>query len=373
MAAKVLSSRGILFERAEAESPQLVSRLIQQCELAKCQLSSAPQASVRIPDRAGSIPPEAETFTIDREQLDQWTQHILARVELPIRRALGDARLKPADLSDVILVGGATRMPMFVDRVRHLLGREPHCSLNPDEVVALGAAVQAGLISSDTSVADLVVTDVSPFTLGVEVSKRLGAHNRHGYFMPIIHRNTTIPVSRVERVSTAEPNQTKVNVRVYQGESRRTEDNLLLGEFEVRNVPLGPPGQEIDLRFTYDLNGVLEVEATIVKTGQIVTHVISRHARQLSNREVADAVAAMQALKVHPREETPNRFALRKAERVYQELPAAEREYLGSLLDGFEAALEGGDKSVIEEHRLALEEFLNHFERGFDAPESDHE
>jgi molecular chaperone HscC len=135
-----------------------------------------------------------------------------------------------------------------------LLGKSPQRRLNPDEVVALGAAVQAGLIARAESVRDLVVTDVAPFTLGIEVSKRLG-HERHtGYFLPIITRNTTIPASRVNRVATIEPNQTEMEIKVYQGEARRVEDNLFLGELAVSGIPRGPAGQEIDLRFTYDLN-----------------------------------------------------------------------------------------------------------------------
>src|SRR5262249_32816784 len=155
--------------------------------------------------------------------------------------------------------GGATRMPAVVDVVTGLLGKSPHSRLNPDEVVALGAAVQAGLIARDESVQDLVVTDVAPFTLGTSVSKQFGLEHRPGYFLPIINRNTTIPVSRVERVVTVSPNQTEVTVEIYQGESRRVEDNLLLGQFTVKGIPRGPAGQPVDIRFTYDLNGVLEV------------------------------------------------------------------------------------------------------------------
>ena len=204
--------------------------------------------------------------TLSRKQVESWCAHILARVELPIRRALGDARLNRSDISEVILVGGATRMPMFIQHATELFGAQPRCRLNPDEVVALGAAVQAGLIAKDRGVGDLVVTDVSPFTLGISTSKRLGLDYRDGYFLPVINRNTTIPVSRVQRVQTIQPNQTRLSIRVYQGENRRVENNLLLGEFEVMNVPSGPAGQEVDVRFTYDLNGVLEVEATIVET-----------------------------------------------------------------------------------------------------------
>src|SRR5207248_357675 len=171
LAARLLEGQGYRFERTELEAPRLVSRMIQQSEVAKCRLSRQETVTVRIPDRKGDFTEGAVEVTVTRPQLEGWTAHILNRIELPIRRVLGDARLKREDVDEVILVGGATRMPLVIDRVTQLLGRSPQRRLNPDEVVALGAAVQAGLIARDESVRDLVVTDVAPFTLGVEVSK----------------------------------------------------------------------------------------------------------------------------------------------------------------------------------------------------------
>ncbi len=366
LAARVLEMQGQQFERTELEAPRLVSRLIQQCELAKCRLSRQDSAVVRLPDRKGELPPSAPEVTVTRAQLETWTRHLLARIELPIRRVLGDARLRREDVNQVLLVGGATRMAMVIDRVTDLLGKPPQRRLNPDEVVALGAAVQAGLIARDESVRDLVVTDVAPFTLGVEISKRLGHEHRGGYFLPIIERNTTIPVSRVQRLSTLEPNQTEVLVKVYQGEARRVEDNLFLGEFEVTGIPRGPAGQEVDIRFTYDLNGVLEVEASIVATRKKITHVITRHTRGLSAQQIQQALKEMEKLKTHPREEAVNRFLIKRAERAYQELSREGREVLGQLVDGFEAALNLQDAEAIERHRSALEEFLNRHDAGLD-------
>jgi molecular chaperone HscC len=369
LAARLLERHGLPFERTEAESPRLVSRMIQQCELAKCRLSRQPTAAVRIPDRKGGFAPDSPQVEATRAELEAWTRHLLARTELPVRRALADAKLRREDISEVILVGGATRMPLVVDRVRDLLGKEPRHRLNPDEVVAMGAAVQAGLIARAESVADLVVTDVAPFTLGVEVAKELGHERVSGYFLPVIHRNTTIPVSRVERVNTVEPNQTSVKVKIYQGEARRVQDNLFLGEFEVTGIPRGPVGQAVDLRFTYDLNGVLEVEATVVETKRQFSHVVTRYARGMSAGDVKRAVAEMAKLKTHPREEAGNRFLLRRAERIYQELPPDGRAFLGQLLDGFEAAMNLQDPAAIERNRAMLQQFLDRHEAGFDPPE----
>jgi molecular chaperone HscC len=373
LAARILELQGYPFERTELEAPHLVSRMIQQCELAKCRLSRQEAAAVRIPDRGGTFQDGSPQVTVSREQFQKWTHHLLGRVELPIRRVLGDTGLQRSNVDEIILVGGATRMPVVVDLVTHLFGKPPQRRLNPDEVVALGAAVQAGLIAREESVKDLVVTDVAPFTLGIAITKQFGLERRSGYFLPIINRNTTIPVSRVNRVATVEPNQTEINVTIYQGESRRVENNLFLGEFTVRGIPRGPEGQEVDVRFTYDLNGVLEVEATVVETREKVSHVVTRYARGLSQEQVARALQHMQQLKTHPREETTNRFLIRRAERVFQELSLEEREVLGRRLDGFEAALEIQDADSIERHRQALQGFLDRHDMGFsgDAPEGD--
>jgi molecular chaperone HscC len=359
VAARLLEARGVGFERAEARTPNKVSRLIQQCERAKCLLSREESATVRVPDDDGEFGPNSADVAVTREQLEKWVSPILARIELPVRRVMGDAKLARDQLDEVILVGGATRMPLVVRRVAELLGKDPRRRLNPDEVVALGAAVQAGLVGRSAAVEDLVVTDVAPFTLGVEVSKQFGGEFREGYFDPVIDRNTTIPVSRVKRYSTVHPNQTSIVLRVHQGESRKASENLLLGEFEVKGIPPGPAGQGVDVRFTYDLNGVLEVEATVVETRKTVTHVIARHAKGMSDADVQRAVRGMARLKAHPRDEEANRFLLLRAERVYKELPSEPRHTLGLLLDGFEAALEGRDPETIARHREVLEQFLS--------------
>jgi len=375
MAARVLETAGMGFERTEMESPRMVARLLQQCEVAKRKLSAEATTHVRLCSRDGEYRDDSPQVAVERTVFEQWTRHLLSRVELPLRRVLGDARLTRHDIQEVILVGGATRMPAVVELVTHLFGKEPRHRLNPDEVVALGAAVQAGLIEQHAGVQDMVVTDVCPFTLGVEMTKMFGRDRRDGYFLPIIHRNTTIPVSRVDRVSTVNANQTEVVINIFQGESRRVEGNLPLGRFEVKGIPRGPAGKEsVDIRFTYDLNGVLEVEAMIVSTKKKFTHLVTKHAHGMSPKEVEAAIRQMQDLKSAPREEAPNRFLLRRAERVYQELSLDVRDLLSELIDGFEGALELNDRGAIERNREALESFLDmHDTQSEDADESDEE
>ena len=362
MVARLLAASGRVLEVAELESPRLVARLMQQCELAKCRLSSSPEATLRIPDQNGEFSAESDGTVVTREHLRAWTDHTLNRIDLPLRRALSDAGLKPADVDEVLLVGGATRMLAVGERLAARFGKEPQQRFNPDEVVALGAAVQAALIARDQAVDDFVVTDIAPFTLGTDIAKELGGTRRPGYFAPIIHRNTPIPTSRVEHFGTTRPNQTAVDIGVYQGEHRRVEKNVLLGRVMLEGIPEGPPGQGIAIRFTYDLNGVLEVEATILETGKKVTHVFTQHAHGMTEDEIAQAVEAMQELKLHPREATRNRFLLRRAERVYVELPLKEQSQLSRLLDGFEEAVEFNDAELIEKYAEELEYFLDRFD-----------
>jgi len=362
MAARILEANKMSYERAEMEAPQMVSRLIQQCEQAKWKLSQQDSATVRLPDRKGQFADDAAVITITRAQFEEWTGSILNRIEMPIRRVLSDAGLTRERIDEVILVGGATRMPVISQRIQELLNKAPQRRYSPDEVVAMGAAVQAGLISRDESVKELVVTDVAPFTLGIEITKQFGQEFQNGYFLPIIQRNTTIPVSRVERVTTLSANQPTVLVNVYQGEARKVEGNLRLGEFEVTGIPRGPAGQAVDVRLTYDLNGVLEVEATIVATGKKIAQVITRHAKQLTPEQIRKAIEEMAALKTHPREDEVNRFLMLKAERLYQELGTYEREQLSQLLDQFEAALNSQDAEPIAQMRGMLESFLDQYD-----------
>ena len=226
-------------------------------------------------------------------------------------------------------------------------------------MVALGATIQAGLINDDSGLEDMVVVDVAPFTLGVEISKELGQETRSGYFLPIINRNSVIPTSRSHSLATLSPNQVEVSLNVYQGEGRMVKDNLLLGELKVQGIPRGPAGQEIEVRFTYDSNGVLEVETTIAKTQKKKRMVITKHAGHLSKKELQNALSAMEKLKIHPREKNANRFMIKRAERLFQELPSMLRDQLDMYLDVFESALDSQDPNEIESVRSQLEMFLS--------------
>lgn len=358
LASQILTSKGMNFEHTETRHPKLVSRLMHECEKAKRKLTSGSEAEIRFPDVNGDINDSSEMLRVSREEFLAWTESLLSKTRLPLQRAMSDAGLTRAQINDVILVGGATRMPQIAGMLREIFGREPLCQLDPDHVVALGAAVQGGLVHLDSAVSEMVVTDICPFTLGVEVAKDIAGNMRDGYFNPLISRNTTIPVSRVESFQTVQANQTSVKVRVFQGESRRVEENLFLAEFELKGIPRGPAGQVITIRFTYDLNGILEVEAAAEGSERKASCVITRHALNLTPEELKKAIERLQELKADPREDQVNRHLLKWADRVYRELTGDARRYLEMLITGFEEVLELQDPSAIEAHRSTLETFL---------------
>ncbi|MCR9233108.1 MAG: molecular chaperone HscC [bacterium] len=349
-----LSTQKMQLEVAEMKAPLLVARLKQECEAAKHAFSTASEARIRFPDVQGEITEQSPVITISQEQFQKLSEPLIKRLSRPIARAVRDSRIPPQEFTDVILVGGATRMEVVRSFVRSFFETEPLCSYNPDEVVALGAAVQAALIQDDQAVDDMVMTDICPFTLGTEVIKEFGQRKVDGYFLPVIHRNTTIPVSREEVVFTVSPNQRQVAVGVYQGESRKVEDNLFLGKLEVKGIPPGPAGKPVHLRFTYDLNGILEVEAYVPETGKKSTLILTQHARLSSSKEIKSAVKKLQALKFYPRDDVRNQHLLSFAERVIGEVSPYQREDLESMIDQFEHAMSSGDREYFDSVRQNL-------------------
>ncbi|MCA8960286.1 MAG: Hsp70 family protein [Planctomycetes bacterium] len=356
LAAFVLKQHGLSFEQVEFRELARLSRLRAECERAKRALSGEghPSSTVRLPGPDGRLDPSSPTIAIDLEIVAAQTSDLLERLERPVFRALADAEWNASDLDEVILVGGATRLPLVADLVRRRLGVDPLCRFDPDHVVALGAAVQAALIADDRSVDDMVMTDVCPFTLGVETTKQLGTRFRDGYYLPVIHRNTTIPVSREEVVGTLVENQSEMRLRVFQGEGRRVQDNLLLGELQVTGIPPGPIGTEVHVRFTYDLNGILEVEALIPTTGRRFHTVLLQHVKGLSESEIRRAVSKLQELKFYPRDELRNQRLLRFAERAVGEINPFQREELDHAVDQFERAMAQSDRGRFEESRESL-------------------
>ncbi len=238
-----------------------LQRLKEAAEKAKIELSSVMETEINLPFiTADASGPKHLQMKLTRSKLEQLTEDLVQRCIGPFNQALKDAGLKVSDIDEVVLVGGATRMPMIQDLVRKLTGgKEPHKGVNPDEVVAVGAALQAGVLSGE--VQDVLLLDVTPLTLGVET---LG-----GVMTPLIAANTTIPVRKSEIFSTAEDNQTAVDIKVYQGERPMAADNMLLGQFRLDGIPPAPRGvPQIEVAFDIDANGILNVSAKDRATGR---------------------------------------------------------------------------------------------------------
>ena len=230
-----------------------LQRLKEAAEKAKMELSSTTQANINLPFiTADASGPKHLDYTLTRAEFERITKDLLDRVKKPVEQALKDAGLKTGDIDEVILVGGSTRMPAVQDLVKKLTGKEPNMSVNPDEVVAMGAAVQGGVLAGD--VEGILLLDVTPLSLGVET---MG-----GVMTKMIERNTTIPTRKTEIYSTASDNQTSVEVHVLQGERQMASDNKTLGKFQLTGIPAARRGvPQIEVTFDIDANGIVNVSA----------------------------------------------------------------------------------------------------------------
>lgn len=286
---------------------------------------------------------------------------LLEKLRRPIERSLRDAGVKLDDIDQIILVGGATRLPVIRRFVSRLFKRIPKIHVDPDEVVALGAALQCAMKIRDKEIQEVVLTDVCPYTLGTEVVESNGIFEENGHYLPIIERNTVIPVSRTQTVYTAHDNQTRVNIKVLQGESRMAYHNLLLGEISVP-VPAGPKGKEaVDITYTYDVNALLEVEIHVHSTGVKRKIIIQNEENSISEEEAAARLEKLQYLKQNPREEEANRLQILRGERLYEELPARRYE-INQALMSFEQVLSKQNRNEIEKARKQLTSLLDKIE-----------
>ncbi len=301
-----------------SKDPQALQRIKDSAEKAKIELSSAQQTEINQPFiTQGAEGPLHLTMTLTRAKLEELVDGLVQRSFEPVKKALQDAGVQAADINEVVLVGGMTRMPKIQEEVKKFFNKEPHKGVNPDEVVAIGAAVQAGVIGGD--VKDVVLLDVTPLTLGLET---LG-----GVMTPLIERNTTIPTSKSQVFSTAADNQTQVEINVLQGERPMATDNKSLGRFILDGIPPAPRGMpQVEVTFDIDSNGILKVAAKDKTSGK-EQKITIQNSTNLSEEEIEKMKAEAEKFSEEDKRKKELAEARNKAQQVVFELEKQVKEY----------------------------------------------
>ncbi len=329
------------------------AQLRERAEACKKALSAATGAVMEC-----KIGGNTKTLRLTEKMYEEACEPLFERLLRPVERSLRDAGIRTSDISEIVLVGGATKAPVVRRLAARMFGRLPNVDVNPDEVVAIGAALQSAIKQRAEGIREVILTDVCPFTLGTEVVSSNGYFEESGHFMPLIERNTVIPVSRVETFYTASDYQEQVRVQVLQGESRMARNNLLLGEICVP-VPPKPRGEEsIDVTYTYDVNSLLEIIVKVNSTGFTKKMIIRGEGSTLTEEQAKKRMEELSYLKISPRDQEQNKLALYRADIAFEETTGDERKVLGKYIDAFEGALRKGKKEDIERRRKDLIELL---------------
>ncbi len=339
-----------------------LQRLREAAEKAKIELSSTSETELNLPFiSADASGPKHLQMKLTRAKFEQMTDDLVKRLEGPFQRALEDADIKVSDLDEVILVGGATRMPMVQDLVRRLTnGKEPNRGVNPDEVVAVGAAIQAGVLAGEMK--DVLLLDVTPLSLGVET---MG-----GVMTVLIPRNTTIPTRKTEMFSTAEDNQTAVDIKVFQGERQMAADNMLLGEFRLEGIPPAPRGTpQVEVTFDVDANGIMNVSAkdratgkeqkiTITASTNLTKDDIDRMVKE-ADRNAAEDRKRRELADARNTADTLTYQAEKALDELGDRLPGDERSRIENQVNELRQAMQGEDVGRMKQISETLEQMVH--------------
>lgn len=349
------------------QDKQALQRLREASEKAKVELSSVTTTTINLPFiTADASGPKHLDENLTRAKFEELTVDLIERLKGPLQRALDDAKLKADQINEIVLVGGSTRMPAVQELVRKVTGKEPHKGVNPDEVVAIGAAIQGGVLGGE--IKDVVLLDVTPLSLGIET--------KGGIFTILIPRNTTVPTRKSETFTTAADGQTEVEVRVSQGERSMARENKLLGVFHLAGIPPAPAGvPQIEVTFDIDANGILQVSAKDLGTGREQSIRITG-STNLNKEEIERMVREAEANAERDRQARENAEMLNRADKLAYEaektlrelgdrVPADERDQIQSLIGSLRGAIETQDMervnslmSELESHVYRLTERL---------------
>ena len=321
---------------------QAMQRLKEAAEKAKCELSSVVETNINLPFiTADANGPKHLDISLTRAKFEELCHDLLERCKTPVERAIKDAGISKSDINEVVLVGGSTRIPAVQALVKEYTGKEPNQSVNPDEVVAVGAAIQAGVLAGE--VKDIVLLDVTPLTLGIET---LG-----GVMTPLVQRNTTIPVSKSQVFSTADDNQTAVNIHVLQGERPMARDNKSLGMFRLDGIPPAMKGMpQIEVTFDIDANGIVNVTAKDKATNKEQKITITNS----SNLSEADIDKMVKEAEANAQEDKKKKEEAETRNNAQSMISAADR-----IVKDFEGKISDSDKSKLEEQKEALKKALD--------------
>lgn len=338
--------------------------ILKQAELCKIALSTQSDAAMVL-----NFNNEVYTLALDNQKLLDITASIFEKIEAPIVKAMQDARVMSGALTDIILIGGSSHMLLVQKYLENLFHREISVTISPDTAVAIGVGIAAGIKERNEDVKDMVLTDICPFSLGTNVMNE--DNHDEPYFLPIIERNSTLPSSIVKPLFTAADNQTVLRFGIAQGEKMYFKQNLYLGEL-VLDVTPAPKGERgADVRFTYDINGILQVDVTSHETGKTISKTIVNNNR-LTEDEVESKLKELKKIKIHPRDLDENKLILARAESLYEECSINFREVLRERLQMFNSVLSSQDIRQIRKATKSFKAFLDLIDSGGFNPFADY-